>query len=229
MKQQALKSLAIIFVATLVAVTGSTIGSTKGPDAGVHDQSAESRFRDSDSPARSINFTYYGELRLNNDGLSDLVFLSRGSIEPALVFTSPAATFTVNSTGDGADSNTSDGVCDDGTGNCTLRAAIQQANASAGADMITFSLGAGTPTINVGATTGLGLPAITGTVTIDGNTGGATRVELNGAGVTTASNGLNINATGCAVRNLVINRFNGDGINITQGSGLTRKVKPPVS
>jgi hypothetical protein len=33
------------------------------------------------------------------------------------------ATFTVDSTGDGGDSNTADAVCDDGSGNCTLRAA----------------------------------------------------------------------------------------------------------
>jgi len=46
------------------------------------------------------------------------------------------ATFTVNSTGDGGDSNTGDGVCDDGSGNCTLRAAIEQASADAGTDTI---------------------------------------------------------------------------------------------
>jgi CSLREA domain-containing protein len=53
-----------------------------------------------------------------------------------------ATSFTVNSTGDGADSNLADGVCNDGTGACTLRAAIQQANA-AGGDSINFSLTAG--------------------------------------------------------------------------------------
>ncbi|HEX3559671.1 MAG TPA: hypothetical protein VHU19_10715, partial [Pyrinomonadaceae bacterium] len=31
-------------------------------------------------------------------------------------------TFTVNSTGDGADNNPGDDTCNDGTGNCTLRA-----------------------------------------------------------------------------------------------------------
>ena len=52
---------------------------------------------------------------------------------------SAATTFTVNSIGDGADSNLADGVCNDGTGACTLRAAIQQANADAGAEIITFA------------------------------------------------------------------------------------------
>src|SRR5882762_7284479 len=52
---------------------------------------------------------------------------------------SAATTFTVNSTGDGADSNLADGVCNDGTGACTLRAAIQQANADTGAEIVTFA------------------------------------------------------------------------------------------
>ena len=46
------------------------------------------------------------------------------------------ATYTVNSTGDGADGDTADGKCDYGTvqdtENCTLRAAIQEANAGDG-------------------------------------------------------------------------------------------------
>ena len=42
--------------------------------------------------------------------------------------------YIVNSNGDGADANTADGVCADGSGKCTLRAAIQQANATPGAD-----------------------------------------------------------------------------------------------
>ncbi|MCH8964135.1 MAG: hypothetical protein IIB58_04175, partial [Planctomycetes bacterium] len=51
-----------------------------------------------------------------------------------------ATTFTVDSTGDGGDSDTADGVCDDGLGHCTLRAAIEQANAVAGLDTINFSI-----------------------------------------------------------------------------------------
>ena len=38
-----------------------------------------------------------------------------------------AVTFNVNSTGDASDANTGDGNCNDGTGSCTLRAAIEQA------------------------------------------------------------------------------------------------------
>ncbi len=39
-----------------------------------------------------------------------------------------AASFTVNSTIDAVDANPGDGSCDDGAGNCTLRAAIMEAN-----------------------------------------------------------------------------------------------------
>ena len=53
-----------------------------------------------------------------------------------------AAAFDVTTTADTVDTNPGDGVCDDGTGQCSLRAAIQEANASPGAD--TISLPAGT-------------------------------------------------------------------------------------
>ncbi len=58
-----------------------------------------------------------------------------------------SATFTVNSTADTADDNTADGICADASGNCTLRAAIQQANAFAGLD--TIVLGANTYTLSL--------------------------------------------------------------------------------
>jgi hypothetical protein len=62
-----------------------------------------------------------------------------------VLLTSPGAeadpaTFTVDSAGDGSNSNTTDGVCDDGSGNCTQRAAMEQANAEAGTDTIEFDI-----------------------------------------------------------------------------------------
>jgi CSLREA domain-containing protein len=55
----------------------------------------------------------------------------------------PAATITVNNTGDATDAAPGDTVCETATGNniCTLRAAIQEANALAGDDMITIPAG----------------------------------------------------------------------------------------
>ena len=111
-------------------------------------------------------------------------------------------------------SNTSD------TGSGSLRAAIDQANTSPGPDLINFDIGTGTPTINVGAITGIGLPAITDPVTINGNTGGATRIELNGTAAMAPADGLTLMTSNITVRGMVINRFSGNGISLSQGSSI---------
>src|ERR1700749_1647774 len=84
-----------------------------------------------------------------------------------------ATAFAVNSTGDAPDSNTGDGVCDDGSGKCTLRAAIQQANALAGDDIININA---TGTISLTSA----LPDITTNITIVGPD--ARRTNVSGAG-----------------------------------------------
>jgi hypothetical protein len=66
---------------------------------------------------------------------------SNGAAHP-LIFPPPLPIgflFEVTSTGDG-DNVGAGGICDDGTGNCTLRAAIQAANASPGDDSIRFNI-----------------------------------------------------------------------------------------
>ena len=62
-------------------------------------------------------------------------------------FSADAATFVVNTTADTQDVSVQDGICADASGACSLRAAISQANFSAGADVIT--LPAGTYTISL--------------------------------------------------------------------------------
>jgi hypothetical protein len=102
---------------------------------------------------------------------------------------------------------------DNGLG--SFRQAILDSNASIGTpDVIEFRLGTGTPTINVLSQ----LPAITDPVTINGNTGGATRVELNGAATTV--NGVIIQAGNTTIKGLVINRFV-NGILMTTNGGNT--------
>lgn len=61
----------------------------------------------------------------------------------APVQTAPHATFTVNTTTDATDANPGDGHCETAPGNgiCTLRAAVQEANALPGADAITVPAG----------------------------------------------------------------------------------------
>src|SRR5258705_649022 len=96
---------------------------------------------------------------------------------------SAATTFTVNSTGDGADSNLADGVCNDGTGACTLRAAIQQANADTGAEIVTFA-----PALTSGgpATIALlsALPDLSSDMTINGPGANLLAVQRSTAGGT---------------------------------------------
>ena len=101
----------------------------------------------------------------------------------------------------------------------SLRQAILNANASAGADIISFAIpGAGPFTI----TPASALPTITNPVVIDGTTQpgftGTPIVELSGASAG-GGNGLTISAGGSTVRGLVINRFGAAGINLNSGSG----------
>ena len=101
----------------------------------------------------------------------------------------------------------------------SLREAIITANNTVGTDTINFSIGTGAQTILPPSA----LPAITGPVIIDGTTqpgyAGAPLIELDGTGAGAGAHGLNITAGNSTVRALVINRFNGNGINInTAGS-----------
>src|SRR5688500_5320120 len=67
-----------------------------------------------------------------------------------VVFASPAQ-FTVDSTADAVDSSVGDGACRTLAGACTLRAAIQEANALPGADEIELPSGTyelGIPPLN---------------------------------------------------------------------------------
>ncbi len=65
-----------------------------------------------------------------------------------LVPTAHAATFNVNSFLDANDANPGNGICDDGSGNCTLRAALSEANALTGADVIILPAGVYTLTLS---------------------------------------------------------------------------------
>ena len=64
-----------------------------------------------------------------------------------------ASVFTVDSAGDQADSDTTDGACLTGAGTCTFRAAVQQSNAAAspGADTVRFGSAVAGSTIEIGS------------------------------------------------------------------------------
>ena len=174
-------------------------------------------------------------------GVALLLALTSGPAEAATAFT-------VNDGGDARDRKI-DGVCDalplEGQ-QCTLRAAIQEANATAnstGPDEINFAIGGTAPvkSINVGGS-GLGaLPTITESVTINGYSQGSQtsdtsddarpnskvsgsdaiiKVRLNGTNAGATANGLRITASDTTIKGLAINRFARNGI-LVVGSGAT--------
>ena len=85
-----------------------------------------------------------------------------------------AATFTVTSTADAVDASPGDGVCATATGGCTVRAAVEEANAERSADTITVPAGRYRLI--------LGQLSITTDMTISG--AGADRTILDGNGST---------------------------------------------
>ena len=125
-----------------------------------------------------------------------------------------AATFTVNSTGDAADANPGNGVCATSGGVCTLRAAIQEANALSGTDAIHFSIGSGPQTIAPATD----LPAITDVLTIDGTTqpaiGFGPHILLDGGGLRGV--GLDVSNVSVTVLGLAITGFTTAGIRTLQ-------------
>lgn len=172
-------------------------------------------------------------MRLNKDGLDDLVILSEGQIAPAVMLTAPQAIFTVNSNGSGDDLDPGNGLCLTSTGVCTLSAAVQEANALAGADEIRFNLPGPAPfTIAPVFFTS----TIIQTVTIDATTqsgfAGAPIVELSGASQVINPRGLEIGsnfngslASNSVVRGLVINRFANDAINLDPATPAINSVR----
>ena len=129
-------------------------------------------------------------------------FASSGGAIAALPL--PPFTYTVDTT---SDAPTSPNCFPGGhpAGSCSLREAIIEANGhrSVGPDVIAFSLGTGTPVINIGPTA---LPAITDELTIYGHSGGAARVEVHGDGSVA---GLDIQASAptTLIDHLVLNNF----------------------
>lgn len=157
-------------------------------------------------------------MRLNIDGINDLVILREGASAP-LIVNSISATITV--------CNPSDCT----SGGCgSLRDLINTANSNgSGSNVIVFDSQAfqGTPTITISSQ----LPAITKAVTIDGSAVGncgssvveqdVTPQVLNAVQITSTNNvgtGLRVNNGGSVIRNLVINRV-GSGIQVTNSRG----------
>jgi CSLREA domain-containing protein len=86
-------------------------------------------------------------MRVNADGRKGMVVLHQGQVSPSVMEPLPDPTFVVNTTADTVDVNPGDGRCADAQGNCSLRAAIMEANAEPGVDTIVVPAGTFTLTI----------------------------------------------------------------------------------
>ncbi len=144
-------------------------------------------------------------------------------------------TFTVNTRNDAVDIAPGDGICSDLSGNCTLRAAIQEANANLNVhDFIHFNIpGSGVQTISPT----MPLPALLDNagVTIDGLTqpgavagfnppsSAVLMIEIKGnmPGQPIPNHGLWILSDNNNISGLVINEFSGDGIRIEGTPSIT--------
>lgn len=155
-------------------------------------------------------------MRLNSDGVDDLVILRPDVRIPSFRLTEPRATFSVTTTNDA------------GTG--SLRAAIEAANASQSDDAISFNIsGSGPHTIVLASP----LPAVSpdgGALAIDATTepdySNAPVVVLDGSNLEAGENGLVIFSANCTVRGLVIqglrsntNSGGGQAIALVEGGG----------
>ena len=152
-------------------------------------------------------------------------------------------TFYVNSTADNIDANVFAPSCDTGNlvpgsgdtmeGECTLRAAIQQANYTTGADTINFAI-PGSDVRTIAPATAL--PKITDPVTINGysqpgahpntravGSDAVLKIELSGAS-SPEEDGLEIAASNSTVKGLVINRWGDLGILVSGGSTSNKVV-----
>jgi hypothetical protein len=142
-------------------------------------------------------------------------------------------TYLVDSAGTAGDSTLGDGACATAGGDCTLPAAIQQADFNCGSrpddtttTTIDISIGSGPVTILPGS---FGLPPVKCPVVLDGTTqpgyAGRPIVQLNG----TSTHPNNITGvsmlTSCTcptvIRGFVINRFIGSGIGLGKGGPFT--------
>jgi VCBS repeat-containing protein len=120
----------------------------------------------------------------------------------------------VDVNGDEDDLDTTDGRCDSDTApddQCTLRAAVEEANARDGSDTITFDLESGDPTIGLTRA----LPAITDAVTVDGadadGAGSTAQVDGGGAGFDL----FTVEGADTVFRSLTLTRTSGFGLRVS--------------
>lgn len=116
----------------------------------------------------------------------------------------------MTSSSDSPDANPGDGSCATSSGQCTFRAAIQEANALNGTDTIHFDIDGRDPGIPV-LTPGSAYPNITKPVIIDGTTQAEGMVKIRGINAGNCD-GLHVTGGGTIIRGLIISSFQQSGI-----------------
>ncbi|MGE3479907.1 MAG: beta strand repeat-containing protein [Gammaproteobacteria bacterium] len=135
----------------------------------------------------------------------------------AIPLQSHAFVYIVDSAADLVDADTSDGICETASGTCTLRAAIQQANAWAGTDSVV--LPAGTYTLSIGGA-GENAAASGDLDVTDGlilNGSGAASAVIDGGGIDRVmdiANGVAVQIGGVTIRNGFVNGSGGGIYNL---------------
>jgi hypothetical protein len=153
---------------------------------------------------------------------NDAVVVSHGDTETDALYElfasrEEAFEFLVVDAGDAADDTPDDGLCRTASGTCTLRAALEQANASAGLNRITFAIpGAGVHTI----TPNDALPTSIGPVVIDATTqpayASSPLIAIDGSLAGSTRDGLEVTGDS-TIRGLAITGFGGNGVVFTGG------------
>jgi CSLREA domain-containing protein len=140
-------------------------------------------------------------LQLSGDKSAWGVLFGLALLGVFLVFPAHAAVFTVNSPSDVVDANPGNGVCETAPGNgvCTLRAAVLEANALAGADRIILPPNTYLLTQDTELT-------ITGDLIITGGGAAITIIDGNKSlrpdrGVLRINGGVTVNISGVTIRN----------------------------
>ncbi|MFT3742720.1 MAG: CSLREA domain-containing protein [Pyrinomonadaceae bacterium] len=158
--------------------------------------------------------------------------IDKTTAQPA-TFSPPCETsIIVNRTSDEPDANTTDDICDVDIATsgqqCSLRAAIQTANAKSGPDEIKFNIpGSGVQTISPAST----LPPVTEKVFINGTTqpgyaGDRPLIEISGTFLGSGAIGLSFasGSNASQVKALTINRFGAVGIDLQSNDNVVEKV-----
>jgi CSLREA domain-containing protein len=169
---------------------------------------------------------FIGPLDIAVDESGNIYVVDRGNsrIQKFTLKEVDETTLIVNTTGDKSDADPNDGVADvdlkEEGNQCTLRAAIEEANRRSDEDStITFDI----PTDDSGynSSTGIAtispkkpLPAIKRAVTIDATSQPDGTIELNGKNAGEEADGLRITAGDCSIKGLVIKGFEGNGITV---------------